>query len=137
MKQTRFSQRNRLFSSIRFSIAVSLVTAAAAMAFVAIQPSVPWLLGKSEKKNVTNKFSQTHAQLHRNKLALPGAEREGSPTARAEEEYANRAYPAAYVPLRATLNAQTAFQTVRSRGNSNIGTWNLIGPSTTNFPDVL
>jgi hypothetical protein len=35
------------------------------------------------------------------------------------------------------LNARAAFQTVRARGNSNIGTWNLIGPSTTNFPDVL
>jgi len=137
MKQTRFSQPNRLFSSIRSAIAVSLVTAAAAMAFVAIQPSVPWLLGKSEKKNVTNKFSQTPAQLHRNKLALPGAEREGGPTARAEEDYANRAYPAPYVPLATTLNARRAFQTVQSRGNSNIGTWNLIGPSTTNFPDVL
>ena len=79
------------------------------------------------------------AQWLKNKLALPGAEREGGPTAAAEEEYANRAYPAAYVPFKLTLNARAAFKTLqtRSNSNSNIGTWNLIGPSTANFPGVL
>jgi hypothetical protein len=75
--------------------------------------------------------------------ASPGAEKDAGPsaTAAAEQDYANRAYPAAYVPFSATLNARAAFQKVQTRtaaaGASNIGIWNLIGPSTTNFPDVL
>ena len=128
---------SRFGSYIRFGFAFSLVLAAAAMAFVATQPSVPLLFGKSEKKPDPNKLIQLRARYLRNKLALPGAERDGGPTAAAEQDYANRAYPAPYVPIRATLNARAAFQTVRARGNSNIGVWNLIGPSTTNFPDVL
>jgi hypothetical protein len=73
--------------------------------------------------------------------ASPGLEKEGGPTAAAEQDYANRAYPAAYVPFSTTLNARAAFQRVQARtaaaGASNNGIWNLIGPSTTNFPDVL
>jgi len=106
------------------------------MAFVAVNPSGPFW-AKSDNKNAIDKFGQSRAAWLRNKLALPGAEREGGPTAAAEQAYANRAYPAAYVPLAATLNARRAFQTAQARGNSNIGVWNLIGPSTTNFPDVL
>ena len=58
MKQTRFIQPNRLFSSIRFAIAVSLVTAAVAMAFVAVKPSVPRYWVKSDNKDAINKFRQ-------------------------------------------------------------------------------
>ncbi|PYL68410.1 MAG: hypothetical protein DMF20_00875, partial [Verrucomicrobia bacterium] len=112
------------------------MSAAAAMAFVAVKPSGPqWV--KSDNKDPINKFSQNRGQFFRNKLALPGAEREGGPTAAAEQAYANRAYPAAYVPVAATLNARAAFRRAQARGNMNIGGWNLIGPSTTNFPDVL
>src|SRR5207302_5938674 len=72
---------------------------------------------------------------------MPGPERDAGPTAAAEEAYANRAYPAAYIPLSATLNARAAFNQVRTRSSSNpssnIGTWTLIGPSTANDPDVL
>src|SRR5437667_9434157 len=84
-----------------------------------------------------DKFGQSRAAWLRNKLAWPGAEREGGPTAAAEQAYANRAYPAAYVPVAATLNARRAFRTAQARGNGNTGVWNLIGPSTTNFPDVI
>jgi hypothetical protein len=107
------------------------------MAFVAAKPSGPLLSAKSNNKDAINKFSQNRVEWLRNKLALPGPEREGGPTAAAEQAYANHAYPAAYVPLAATLNARAAFRTAQARGNSNIGVWNLIGPSTTNFPDVL
>src|SRR5256886_4541982 len=136
MKITRWFTRNRLVSHLRIATTVTLMSAAAAMAFVAVKPSGP-LWAKSDSKNAINKFSQNRAALFRNKLAMPGPEREGGPTAQAEQAYANRAYPAAYVPLAATLNARAAFRTSQARGNSNIGVWNLIGPSTTNFPDVL
>src|SRR5947199_2828829 len=136
MKTHRQFTRNRLVPNLRIASVVTLMSAAAAMAFVAVNPSGPFW-AKSDNKNVIDKFGQSRAAWLRNKLALPGAEREGGPTAAAEQAYANRAYPAAYVPLAATLNARRAFQTAQARGNSNIGVWNLIGPSTTNFPDVL
>ena len=44
-------------------------------------------------------------QLFRNKLAMPGPEREGGPTAAAEEDYANRAYPARMSRSALTRNA--------------------------------
>src|SRR4029450_13099401 len=66
-KQPPFGQRNRLFSSIRFAIAVSLVTAAAAMAFVAVNPS-RFLLGKADTKPDVNKLIQQRAQYLRSKL---------------------------------------------------------------------
>jgi hypothetical protein len=144
MKQPRFSQPNRLFSFIRFGIAASLVTAAAAMAFVAVKPSVPFLLGKSEKKPDVDKLIQLRAQYLRNKLALPGAEREGGPTAAAEAAYAVRAAGGAYVPFTLTRNAQRAWKNVKARAAAKGpqapgagGTWTLAGPSSENFPNVL
>src|SRR5437660_187402 len=130
-----------VFSHLRIATAVTLMSAAAALAFIAVNPSGPSLLGKSDNKAAINKFTQNRVALFRNKLAVPGPERDAGPTAAAEEAYANRAYPAAYVPLSATLNARAAFNKVRARSNSNpssnIGTWTLIGPSTANDPDVL
>jgi hypothetical protein len=117
------------------------MSAAAALAFVAVNPSGPLLLGKSDNQAAINKLRQNRVELFRNKLAMPGPERDAGPTAAAEEAYANRAYPAAYIPFSATLNTRAAFKKIQTRSNSNpasnIGTWNLIGPSTTNFPDVL
>jgi hypothetical protein len=108
------------------------------MAFVAVNPSGPFLWGKSDGKNAMNKFGQNRAASFRNKLAVPGPEREGGPTAAAEQEYANRAYPAAYVPFALTSNAQQAWKNIKSQRNRNtVGTWTLTGPSTANFPDVL
>ena len=140
MKQPRFTQPNRLFSSIRFGIAVSLVTAAAAMAFVAVKPSGPlWV--KSDNKDAINKFRQDRARLFRNKMALPGPEREGGPTAAAEEEYAKRAYPAAYIPFELTRNAHAAWSNATARAlvtlTQPLGQWTLVGPSSANDPEVL
>ena len=72
---------------------------------------------------------------------MPGPElRLGGPITAAEEEYANRAYPAADIPFTATLNAQAAFNQVKARGNSKknqAGQWSLIGPSSANAPNIL
>ncbi len=123
--------------------AVTLMSAATAMAFVAVNPSGPlWV--KSDNKGAINKFSQNHAALFRNKLAIPGPEREGGPTAAADADYANRAAGAAYVPFALTRRAQTAWTNVKMRGVGKgsqapdvLGAWTLAGPSTANFPDVL
>jgi hypothetical protein len=142
MKISRLSTRKPLLSHLRIATGVTLMSAAAAMAFVAVKPSSPFLLGKSANTDqAINKFRQDRAGLFRNKLAVPGPERERGPMAAAEEEYANRAYPAAYVPFTLTRNAKTAWTNVKARAlgkaKNTAGTWTLVGPSIANFPDVL
>jgi hypothetical protein len=121
--------------------AVTLMSAAAAMAFVAVKPSGPlWV--KSDSKDAINKFAQNRTALFRNKLAIPGPEREGGPMAGAEEEYAKRAYPAAYVPFALTRNAKNAWTNVRATAmmtpdRRSRARWKLAGPSRADFPDIL
>jgi hypothetical protein len=141
MKTRRRFTRNRLASHLRTASAVTLMSAAAAMAFVAVKPSGP-LWAKSDKTDVLNKLMQARAQFLRNKLALPGPEREGGPTAAAEAAYAVRAAGGAYVPFTLTRNAQRAWSNVKARAKSSNapgagGVWTLAGPSSENFPDVL
>jgi hypothetical protein len=108
------------------------------MALVAVKPSLPFSSAKSRNNLDENKLVQMRAQWLRNKLALPGVEREGGPMAAAEEDYAIRAAGHAYVPFQLTLNARSAFGKVKARSsNAPGGAWSLIGPSTANFPDVL
>src|SRR5438876_1025439 len=136
----RFS-RNRFVSHLRIAGAVTLMSAAAAMAFVAVKPSSPALWGKADDKGAINKFRQDRTGLFRNKLAMPGPERERGPTAAAEEEYANRAYPAAYVPFELTRNAHVAWSNATARALARatqpLGQWTLVGPSSANDPNVL
>jgi len=143
MKTPRWFTRTRFFSLARITSASILLTAAAAMAFVAVKPSGP-LWGKSGNKNAINKISQNRAALFRNKLAIPGPEQEGGPTAAAEAAYAIRAAGAAYVPFTLTRRAQSAWTNVKARAAGKApnapgapGAWTLAGPSTANFPDVL
>ena len=106
MKTPRWFTRNRFVSHLRIAGAVTLMSAAAAMAFVAVKPSGPlWV--KSDNKDAINKLRQNRAALFRNKLTIPGPAREGGPTAAAEEDYANRADPAPYVPFELTRKAQS------------------------------
>jgi hypothetical protein len=117
--------------------AVTLMSAAAAMAFVAAKPSGPFLLGKSGNTDqAINKFRQSRDQVSGNRRALPGPETDRGPLTAAEEAYANRAYPASDIPFKLTVNAQQAWTSVRSQAPS-AGVWNLIGPSVPNVPDIL
>jgi hypothetical protein len=139
MKTPRWFSRNRSFSALRFAGATALLTAAAAMAFVAVNPSTLSVVKKPDgKAQALAKLQQVRAQFLRNKMTLPGAEENSDPTAAAEQEYGNRAFPAAYVPFALTANAQQAWTRTKSQRNKNtVGTWTLSGPSTSNFPDVL
>src|SRR5947207_11839629 len=96
---------SHLFSFLRLASAVTLVSAAAAMIFVAVKPSGPFLLARSDSKHTINKFRHDPDAFPGNRQAMPGPERNG-PTAAADEEYAHRAYPAPYVPFQLTVNAQ-------------------------------
>ena len=122
MKTPHSFSRNRLFSFVRIATAGTLLFAAAAMAFVTVQPSGPSLWRKSDSKNAVNKFGQNRVPLFKNKLAIPGPEREGGPMAAAEEDYANRAGPAPYVPFELTRRAQRAWSNVRARAMSRVTT---------------
>ena len=139
MKTSRgFTQPNRILSFLRFGSGLTLISAAVAMAFVAVNP--PDFSAGSPPAGPTHRIFKKEASYGL------GARSESSdvdemenPEAAALQDYANRAFPAAYVPFKLTLNARAAFKNVqtRSNANSNIGIWNLIGPSTANFPGVL
>src|SRR5436190_2552936 len=143
MKSPHSFTHNRLVSHLRIAGVVTLMSAAAAMAFVAVKPSSPLLVTNSTSNNqATAKFREDREELFKNKRALPGPERDGGPLLAAELEYANRAYPAKDIPFSAILNATTAWTNVRGRGvgrgpNAPTSAWTLVGPSTANFPDVL
>src|SRR6266705_2682953 len=138
MKAPHSFSRNRFFSSVRFAIAVTLISAAAAMALIAAKSSSPFLLGKSGNKNqAINKFRQDRDQTGGNRRTMPGPEIDGGPTTAAQERYANRAYPASDVPFRLTRNAQQAWANVMSMSQPSANAWTLIGPSGGDFPDIL
>src|SRR4030095_6471637 len=129
--------RTPLISQLRIASAVTLISAAAAMAFVAAKSSGPILLGKSGPTHqAINKFRQDRDQSGGNRRALPGAQTDRGPMAAAEEDYARRAYPATDIPFTLRLNAQQAWASVKSLAPS-AGLWNLVGPSAPNVPDIL
>src|SRR6266705_4159151 len=138
MKAPHWFTRNHLRSQLRMVTAVTLISAAAAMAFVAAKPSSPILLGKSGKTHqAINKFRPDRDQIGGNRRALPGPETDRGPMAAAEERYAHRAYPASDVPFKLTRDAQKAWANIKSLAAPSAGAWTLIGPSVANFPDIL
>src|SRR5213080_1023850 len=141
MKIPRSSPRNRLLSHLRIATVVTLMSAAAATAFVAVKPSGPVFLAKAENKGGIDKLRQNRAELFRSKMTLPGNEREGGPVSAAEEDYAKRAFPATDIPIALRRNAHAAWASVRGRSGREaanaLGAWTLAGPSTSNAPDIL
>jgi hypothetical protein len=141
MKTHRWFNRNRLVPHLRIASVVTLMSAAAAMAFVAVKPSGPLFLAKAENKSAIDKLRQNHAELFRSKMTLPGPEREGGPVSAAEEDYAKRAFPASDIPFALRRNARAAWASVRARSGREsanaLGAWTLAGPSISNFPDIL
>ena len=145
MKSPHWFSRNRIQANLRIASAVTLMSAAAAMAFVSTAPP-SLLVGRKSTVDEDafsrfSKFRQDPDQLLESRRGLPGIERDGGPLLAAEEEYANRAYPATDIPFSATLNAQTTFKNLKARSasnsSSNIGAWTLIGPNGESVPDVL
>jgi hypothetical protein len=67
-----------------------------------------------------------------------GGEGDRNPDFSAEaEQAATRAYPAADVSFQATLNAQQAWASAKSKSKNVAGQWQLIGPSKATYPSVL
>jgi len=115
------------------------LSAAAAMAFVAVKPSGPMLASSQDRLRTMSKFRGDRDELAGNKRTLPGIDRDQWPLLAALEDYAHRAYPAKDVPMTATLNAITSFRQVRamSMGRPAAGAWQLIGPSKADDPSIL
>ncbi len=109
------------------------------MTLVAIKPHGPFVLAQSDTRAPISKFRQDPDAISGRRQALPGPQRDGIPTTAAEEEYAHRAYPAAYVPFELTANAHKVWANiVATTGNkSSENEWNLVGPSVAKFPNVL
>jgi hypothetical protein len=139
MKTPHSFSRNRLFSAVRFAGAGALLFAAAAMAFVATKPPGPTLASAQDRLRTINKFRGDRDELGGNKRTLPGIDRDGGPLLAAMEDYAHRAYPAKDVPMPATLNAIASFKHVKamSMGGPSVGTWQSIGPSKADDPNIL
>jgi hypothetical protein len=110
------------------------------MAFVAIKPPSPTLASSQDRLRKINKFRGDRDELAGNKRTLPGIDRDGGPLLAAMEDYAHRAYPAKDVPMHATLNALAGFRHVKAMSMaapSSAGTWQSIGPSKADVPDIL
>jgi hypothetical protein len=144
MKTPHRFKPNYLFSLLRTASAVTLMSAAAAMAFVAVRPPDPFLLAKAENKGGIDKLRQNHAELFRSKMMVPGPEREGGPTSAADEDYARRAFPATDIPFALRRNAHAAWANAKARAAAKgphapgaPGAWTLAGPSISNAPDIL
>src|SRR5438128_4877505 len=125
MKTPRSFSRTRFFSLVRITSASILLTAAAAMAFVAIKPPSPTVASSQARLRTISKFRGDRDELGGNKRTLPGIDRDGGPLLAAMEDYAHRAYPAKDVPMQATLNAIASFRNVRamSMGRPSVGAW--------------
>ena len=139
MKTPRWFTGNRFVSHLRMAGVVTLLSAAAAMAFVAVKPSGPMLASAQDRLRTTTKFRGDPDLLGGNKRTMPG-DQEGGPLLAAIEDYAHRAYPAKDVPMTATLNALAGFRQVKraSMGRPpSGGAWQLIGPDKANDPDIL
>jgi hypothetical protein len=118
---------------------VTLMSAAAAMAFVAVKPSGPMLASSQDRLRTISKFRGDRDELGGNKRTLPGLDRDHGPLLAALEDYAHRAYPAKDVPMTATLNALAGFRQVKamSMGRPAAGAWQSIGPSKADDPNIL
>jgi hypothetical protein len=140
MKTPLWFNRPTILSYWRVAISGTFLSAAVAMAFVAATNTSVLTRYDSSSQRVPHRVLKKQAEYglaSRNEGYDEVATAE-NPNQAAEEDYANRAYPAAYVPFSFTTNAQTAWTKITSQKSKNtVGAWTLAGPSTANFPDIL
>jgi hypothetical protein len=136
----RFTQLNRVLSFLRFGSGVTLISAAAAMALVAIKPSSP-LLPKSQARESTErgKVSAAFAK-HREELF---AARVGSvgekPASWAQENYELNGGD--QITADNILGARAAFTAIQKRGvgkgKISTASWFSLGPKNAIYPAFL
>src|SRR5213592_2649567 len=111
-----------VFSYLRVATAVTLMSAAAALAFVAAKTSDPLLSGKSGVKREaspvrSNAFANNFRRLHHGafETSLAAVKGEGEPESidgAAQWDYDNRAYPATSIGVAQQLAAANAAKAI-------------------------
>jgi hypothetical protein len=146
MKTHRSFTHNRLVSHLRFAGAVTLLSAAAAMAFVAVKPFGPLLGDKADNKaqaKLAARFVRSEAfashlrTLHRDvfETSLGKLSQSGEPEAsrihngRAQEAYDNRAYPKKWIDAGQQLTAANAANAIAALSPALAAAWTELGPS--------
>ncbi len=140
MKTNRWFTRNRLSSHLRIATVGTLISAAAAMAFVAANNSSPSLLsgksaGKGEAKlELRSVRSSAFANHFKTLLGRAKAEGEGSRIdGLAQEAYDNRAYPSKSIGSAQQHGARTAANAILTAANAftklPAANWQELGPS--------
>jgi hypothetical protein len=136
MKTPRSFTRNRVVSQLRIATAVTLLSAAAAMAFVAVKTST----STNHAKISMNAFRARHQEALETSL---GATRSGEPEAgtkisgaikklhngRAQQLYDDRAYPREFIESAQQITAANAAKQVASLAPLLTGPWTALGPS--------
>src|SRR5438874_7231099 len=144
MKSDHWFSRNRLLSQLRIASGVTLISAAAAMAFVAATDNVLTIGNGSRKAHPLPAFGGklTAQNLAGNggEPAISESDQDGLDRA-AQEAYRHRAYPATEVRIADTLNAQKAWAKIKGKsakaGVNAQGQWSLAGPSIASYPGSL
>jgi hypothetical protein len=130
MKTPHWFIRNRFVSklqlmknpnsfNLRIASAITLMSGAAALAFVATSNNI-LTTGNGSPGTATHRLMKPQAQYglaSRNEAS--DKERAEDPTAAATQHYSNRAYPATDVPFRLTVNAKNAWARIKSQNNGN------------------
>jgi hypothetical protein len=127
-----FGRSNSLVSYLRIATGVTLLSAAAALAFVATNPSGPRLLGKSDTKAKAElQAAALRAKIHgRFETLLKGVKNggEGPPNEGAQEDYENRAFPATAIGAAQTLAAANAANKLGKLPGGKKTNWQEVGP---------
>ena len=120
---------NRLPSLLRIFAAGALVSAAAAMAFVAVKPST----STGHAKISMSRFSTLHGEALETSL---GATRSGEPdpslrihNGRSQQAYDDRAYPRKWIDAAQQITAANAAKQVASLAPLALGPWLAVGPN--------
>ena len=120
---------NRLLSNLRIGTGVILISAAAAMAFVAANPSPP----TSHAKPSMSHLRPRHGDLF--ETSLGGLTKSGEPEAsrihngRAQEQYDNRAYPRKWIDAAQQVTAANAANAIAALSPALAAAWAELGPS--------
>jgi hypothetical protein len=125
-----FSRSNRVLSCLRIATVGTLVSAAAAMAFVAAKTST----SPSHAKLSASQLRMLHQDLF--ETSLGGLSQSGEPEStgkihngRAQEAYDNRAYPNKWIGPDQQLAAANAANTIASLPAATAANWQELGPS--------
>src|SRR5437762_586359 len=146
MKSDRWFSRNRLLSHLRIGSAVILISAAAAMAFVAVNPSDPSLIGTTSGSNqpklqrsgalpiaLANHLRERHGDVFETSLGKLSQSGEPESTrihnGRAQEAYDNRAYPKKSIAAAQQVAAANAANTIAALSPALATAWTELGPS--------